>query len=254
MLDNIKMQIQEAFAIQRKDQWTSLEDEKLIYYLKQHKYTYIELSKMLCRSCGAIQRRCTDLGLKERPVKADNHGSTSVWTTEMCEMLADGIRCGDSYMVIGEALGKSEKAVRGKVYNMYFTEDADKVRSMLQNGKWGSGRPEVRVKQATHLSEYRTETRKQLSIIVGLLRYRMNELGWEPYWQRHMCMKWDDLYGCKAECKSCDECTEFERIPPQYCARCGCTFFERVKNRFCTNCRIARKKKAQKHWAMSRKG
>ncbi|MBQ7976268.1 MAG: hypothetical protein IJ300_11340 [Clostridia bacterium] len=243
-----------AFRLQRKDAWTPFEDEKLVYYLKQHKYTYAELSKMLCRSCGAIQRRCTDLGIRERPVKADNRGPASVWTAEMYAILADGIRNGDSYMVIADALGKSEKAVRGKVYNMYFTEDADKVRAMLQNGEWGSGRPEVRVKQAAHLSEFRTETRKQLSIIVGLLRYRMNELGYEPYWQRYMCMKWDDLYGCKAGCENCDECTEFERIPEQYCARCGCTFFERAKNRFCNKCRIARKKKAQKHWAMNKKG
>lgn len=242
-----------AYAIQRKDPWTPLEEEKLVYYLKQHKYTYVELSKMLKRSCGAIQRRCRDLGIKERPVKADNHGPDSIWTAEMYEVLADGIRNGDSYMLISEAIGKSEKAIRGKVYNMYFTEDADKVRAMLQDGEWGHGRPEVRVKQAVHLSEYRKETKKQLSIIVGLLRYRMNELGWEPYWQRHMCMKWDDLYGCKAGCESCDECTAFERIPPQYCARCGCTFFERVKNRFCNKCRVARKKKAQKHWAMMRR-
>ena len=243
-----------AFSLQRKDPWSPFEDEKLIYYLNQHKYTYAELSKMLKRSCGAIQRRCKDLGIKARPVKADNHGPASVWTAEMLCVLADGIKNGDSYMVIADALGKSEKAVRGKVYNMYFTEDADKVRAMLQNGEWGSGRPEVRVKQATHLSEFRTESRKQLSIIVGLLRYRMNELGYEPYWQRHMCMKWDDLYGCKAGCENCDECTAFERIPEQYCARCGCTFFERIKNRFCNKCRVARKKKAQKHWAMSKKG
>ncbi|MGM9551952.1 MAG: hypothetical protein ACI3XA_06805 [Clostridia bacterium] len=196
-------------AVQRKDVWTPYEDDKLIFYLKQHKYTYAELSKMLHRSCGAIQRRCNDLGIKDRPIKADNHGPGSVWTDEMYMTLAEGIKNGDSYMLIGEAIGKSEKAVRGKVYNMYFTEDADKVRAMLGDGEWGSGRPEVKVRQAVHLSEYRTETKKQLSVLVGLLRYHMNELGYEPYCQRHMCMKWSDLYGCKAGCDNCDECTEF---------------------------------------------
>ena len=74
------------------------------------------------RSAGAIQRRCTDLGLKNRPVKADNHGSAAVWTQEDFDKLADGIRRGDSYTLIGKALGKSEKAIRGKVYFVYLTE------------------------------------------------------------------------------------------------------------------------------------
>lgn len=244
----------EAFALQRKDPWTPFEDEKLEYYLNMHKYTYAQLSQMLKRSAGAIQRRCNDLGLKARPVKADNHGPDCVWTEGMLKILEEGIKKGESYTVIANAIGKSEKAVRGKVYNMYLTESADKVRAMMKDGPWGSGRPEARVKQALYLAEYRTETKKQLAYIVWLLRRRLNELGYEPYWQRHMCMKWDDLYGCKAGCENCDECAVFERIPEQYCARCGCTFFERIKNRFCNKCRVARKKKAQKHWAMRKKG
>ena len=75
---------------------------------------------MLHRSAGAIQRRCTDLGLKERPVKADNHGPEATWTPEDLELLADGIRHGESYTLIGQAIGKSEKAIRGKVYFTYL--------------------------------------------------------------------------------------------------------------------------------------
>lgn len=66
-------------------------------------------------------------------------------------------------------------------------------------------------------------------------------------------MNWDDCKGCKAGCENCDECAEFVRIKVQYCARCGTDFYERVQNRFCSQCRIARKKKAQKHWAMVNK-
>lgn len=63
----------QGYAIQRKDPWTPEDDSRLIMMLKMHKYTYMELSDILRRSSGAIQRRCQYLGIKERPVKADNH-------------------------------------------------------------------------------------------------------------------------------------------------------------------------------------
>lgn len=130
-------------------------------------------------------------------------------------------------------LGKSEKAVRGKVYTVYLTESADKVREYMGDGPWGAGAPEPKVKQAVHLSTTRTKVRKQLSYLAGLLRKRANDLGYDPYWQRFMCQHWDDFGGCSAGCANCDDCTEFRRIRPQYCARCGGTFYER---------------KAQRHW------
>ena len=237
-----------ACAIQRKDPWTADEDSRLKMLLSQHKYTWAELSEMLHRTTGAIQHRCRDLGIKDRPVKADNHGKSAVWNERDYAVLADGIRHGDSYMAIGQALGKSEKAVRGKVYTVYLTESADKVREYMGDGPWGAGAPEPKVKQAVHLSTTRTEVRKQLSYLAGLLRKRANDLGYDPYWQRFMCQHWDDFGGGSAGCANCDDCTEFRRIRPQYCARCGGTFYERKENRFCGACRTARKKKAQRHW------
>lgn len=127
----------QSFALQRKDPWAPDEDSRLKMLLRQHKYGYAELSEILRRSEGAIVRRCRDLGLKERPVRADNHGKSSVWTDADYQALADGIRHGDSYPMIGKAVGRSEKAVRGKVYFTYLTEDADKVRAMLKDGPWG---------------------------------------------------------------------------------------------------------------------
>lgn len=236
-------------AIQRKDPWTPDEDSRLRALLKLHRYGYAELSEMLNRSAGAIQRRCNDLNLKERPVKADNHGEASKWTDAMLQLLTDGIRNGDSYQLIAREIGKSEKAVRGKVYTVYLTENADKIRAMMGGGPWGTGAPIPNVKQGAFLSGYRTEVMKNLSILDGLLRYRMNELGFDPYFQWHMCFNWDSLQGCTAGCTNCDECAEFRRIPPQYCVRCGATFYERSKNRYCDRCRVARKKQAQRHWA-----
>lgn len=237
-----------AFALQRKDPWTPEEDSRLAMLLKQYKYGYAELSDMLHRSAGAIQRRCNTLGLKERPLRADPHGKESQWTEAHFQALAEGIRQGDSYTALGRAVGRSEKAVRGKVYAVYLTESLDKVRSMIGDGPFGFGAPEPTVRQGLCLTGRRTEVRRNLSALVGALKYRMNQLGYDPYWQRFMCMNWDDFGGCSAGCPDCDSCTEFLRIRPQYCARCGATFYEREDNRFCKSCRVARKKAAQRKW------
>ena len=53
-----------SFSLQRKDPWTPAEDKRLLDLLKQQKNGYMELSQILKRSAGAIQRRCTDLGTK----------------------------------------------------------------------------------------------------------------------------------------------------------------------------------------------
>lgn len=239
-----------ALALQRKDPWSPAEDSKLLYLLQQQKYGYFELSKMLNRSAGAIQHRCQDLGTKLRPVKADNHGEDSAWTDEDYATLAQGIKNGDSYGSISEAIGKSEKAVRGKVYFVYLTESMDKVRIMLGSGKWGDGAPVPTVKQGKSLSTYRQQVKKDLSYFAGLLKYRANELGYDPYWQRFMCSHWDDFKGCMAGETDCDSCAQFLRIREQYCCRCGATFFERKENKFCADCRTARKKQANKKWAV----
>lgn len=246
-----------AFRLQRKDPWTSAEDSRLIMLLKMHKYGYAELSEMLHRSAGAIQRRCQDLGLKERPVKADNHSAEAKWTDEDFQILADGIRSGDSYTAIGRKIGKSEKAIRGKVYFVYLTENADKVRAMMGDQPWGSSAPVPTVKQAVHLSRTRTDTKAMLEQLAGVLYRRTLELkkvDYDHYFQRTMCMNWDDLHSCCAVgCEDCDACTEFVRIQPQYCVRCGVTFFERSPNRICARCRVARKRQAIRKYQFFRR-
>ena len=237
----------QTFAIQRKDPWTPDEDARLKMLLKKHQYGYAELSEMLRRSSGAIQRRCNDLGIKDRPVKADNHGISATWTQADFDTLADGIRSGDSYTVIGKRIGKSEKAIRGKVYFVYLTESQDKVRAMLKDQPWGFGAPDPTVKQAVTLSRTRTETLGMLESLCAVLRKRINDIDDNPYWQRLLCTNWDEIKGCSL-CENCDECTEFQRIQPQHCARCGRSFIERKENKFCPTCRLARKKNAQRHW------
>lgn len=238
----------EAYALQRKDPWTSEEDSRLRYLLAQHKYTWAEITAMMRRSNGAIQHRCNDLGIKDRPVPIQSTGKRGTWTDDDFRALADGIRNGDSYAAIGKVVGRSEKSIRSKVYNDYLTENADKVRAMLEDGPWGTGAPAMDVRHGFYISRTRQEVRRNLSILDALLRKRMNDLGYDPYWQRFMCMNWDDFIGCSAGGTDCDSCTEFRRIKPQYCARCGGTFYERKENRICAGCRTARKKAAQRKW------
>ena len=242
-----------AFALQRKDPWTPIEDQRLVDLLKAQRYGYMELSKILHRSAGAIQRRCTDLGIKYRPVKADNHSPESAWTERDYQILADGIKSGDSYTAIGNAIGKSEKAVRGKVYFVYLTENADKVRAYMGDGGWGDGAPEPTVRQAVHLSRTRTAVKNDLGRLADVLLHRtleMKKTDYDHYFQRAMCARWDDRNSrCEAGCTDCDACAEFQRIRPQYCCRCGATFYERKSNDICHDCRRARKKQAQRKWA-----
>lgn len=224
--------------------------------LEQYKYTYEQMSDMLRRSPGAIQRRCADLGLKARPVRINPHGPEAVWHQEDYDRLAEGIKSGESYMSISKALGKSEKAIRGKVYYCYLTENADKVRAMMAGGNWGDGVPEPTVWQARLLSRSRAEMQTTMTMLVEALNCRIRQVGYDPaledhwnqYWQRTTCLHWDDLKHCTAGCTDCDSCAEYKKIPPQYCARCGATFYERKENTFCLQCRFDRKKQAQRHW------
>lgn len=238
-----------SYAIQRKDRWTKQDDARLKMLLERRIYGYAELSEMLRRSCGAIQRRIRDLGLTVNPVRAKNHGDNAVWTSEQFSILADGIRNGVSYTAIARQIGKSEKAVRGKVYLDYLTECADKVRAMLGGGKWGDGAPLPTVKQAVHHSRYRIDTKEQLEQLAGLMLLRLRQLRKDDeFWQKDVCM-FGSLTGCTKGFKDCDLCTEFVRIKPQYCCRCGGTFIERTEQKFCPACRSARRKQAQRKWA-----
>lgn len=230
--------------------WTQLEDEKLKRLLKEFKYSYLELSKILNRSDGAIQRRICDLRLKERPIKADNHIN---WTDEEFKVLVKLVKQGASYQHISDAINKSVKAIRGRVYNMYITENLDAVRKLIDNGQWGTGRPERTIKQKLLMSvEEKQEVKESLSRLAGLIRgYAKQHYDYNDYWQKDVCMHWNNY--CTANETDCDSCISFERIKPQYCVRCGHTFYERVENKKCSKCREQSKKQHQKKYIMLNK-
>lgn len=224
-------------AYQRKKPWTPDEDRRLVNLLRQYKYGWAEMAEMLNRSVGAIQRRCNDLGIKERPIRASNYNP---WSDADFQTLADGIREGVSYSDIGIMVGRSEKAVRGRVYETYRTENADKVRAMIGDGAWGFGKPALTVWDERR----KAGTKKDIARLVELLKIRCNVLEFGEYWQRQMCMNWDDINGCSAGCANCDDCSQFERIKPQYCRQCGATIYDHkvIKWRLCDRCRKARRR------------
>ena len=224
--------------------WTKEEDQYLKDLLKKFKYSYQDLSKTLHRTEGAIQRRISDLKIKERPLKADNHIK---WTEEEYIKLADMIKKRLSYELMSEELGKSSKAIRGRIYNVYLTENIDKVAAMIGNGNWENGRPERTITHRLLNMSEKKQVKEDMTRFVGILKgiicshYDKND-----YWQRELCQNWDNV--CTAGETNCDECTSFRRIIPQYCRRCGATVINRKKIDMCDRCKTARKKQYQRKY------
>ena len=221
--------------------WTKTEDDKLMFLVAKQKYTYDDLSKILRRTNGAIQRRLCDLGVKDRPIKVDNH---TRWTDDDFYRLGELIKSGYGYDLIAEEIGKSSKSCRGRVYQMYLTENLDKVREIMGNGNFGDNRPERTLKQwNTMNTEERIESREELTKLAAIIHWRfkqqINETEWGEFFQKDMCQNF-----C-SDCLStsgCDSCTNFKKIEPQNCKMCGKTFLEKKSNLYCESCRDMRKK------------
>lgn len=233
--------------------WTEEEDKLLISLLRSYRYTYPELSERLRRSEGAIQRRVNDLGIKERPLIADKQ---NLWTDEQINTLCEMIKQGSNYESMRRSIGKSAKAIRGKVFSVYLTESLAKVSKMLGDGEWGDNRPERRLNQKLLMSrEEKVEMNEEMSKLVCLLTYRIRKhFDEQDNWQRNLCQHWDNVKGCTAGETDCDVCKSFQRIRPQYCVRCGATFYERQQNRICERCRIQRKKQGYRKYMRMKKG
>lgn len=224
-----------------KTPWTQAEDDNLRRLVAKQKYTYDDLSKMLRRTNGAIQRRVCDLGIKDRPVKADNH---TLWSKEEYHRLGELIKAGYGYDLIAEQIGKSSKACRGRVYQMYLTENLDKVREIIGNGSFGDNRPDRKLKQWNAMNtEERIATRDNMTRLAAILEWKfrqeINETEWGEFFQKDMCMNF--CRGCLST-DGCDSCNNFKKIDPQNCKMCGKTFWEKKGNLYCPTCRNMRKK------------
>jgi len=96
------------------DPWTVEEDAKLVKLLNAFKYTYVDIYKMLDRSEAAIKRRIFDLGLKQRPVRRKARHWSEEETKTLTAMFGEGYDLHE----IGEKVGRTALAVRGKLERM----------------------------------------------------------------------------------------------------------------------------------------
>lgn len=155
-----------SHAQRTKEIWTKQEDDRLAYLLRLQRHSYAEIAQMMSRTEGSIARRCSKLGIKDRPPRQPAHTPWEEWQTAA---LADGIRAGESYPQISARIGKSEKAVRGMVGRTYLTEDRDRVRKILGEYAWGYNRPTPTVRQAMTLTEHSRRTLQQITRLAQLL-------------------------------------------------------------------------------------
>lgn len=148
-------------------------------------------------------------------------------------------------------IGKSAKAIRGKVYSCYLSESLDNAKRLMGEGSFGDGRPARQIKHKNVMdSEERNIAKESLSYLCGLLKGRMKLLSgvgeeFSDFWQKDMCQHWDDVQGCTKCEENCDVCTSFERIKLQACKRCGATFYMRETSLYCQRC-IEDRRKAHK--------
>lgn len=99
--------------------WTKTDDSYLISLLNAYKYGYRELAIKLLRTEGAIKRRILDLGLKQRPVKADNHNP---WIEAEIKTVLDMVEAGYRPQVIAEYIDRSALAIRGLLERTFKTD------------------------------------------------------------------------------------------------------------------------------------
>lgn len=157
------------------------------------------------------------------------------WTQEEdARLMAMFKRGGMTYAEMAAELGRPASGVEHRIHRLDV---------------WGTGRYVGDALREKRKAKGEAFEKKALVIrLQNALVAHRNSMEFGEYWQKDLCQLWNDVSGCSAGCTDCDSCTEFIRIKPQYCARCGGTFYERAENRFCKACREARKKKAQRHW------
>lgn len=91
--------------------WTPEDDSKLRCMLHEYRYTYDEIAAALHRTEGAVKRRLSTLGIRERPLRRD----PKPWTDDEVRQLIELHARGYTPDAIGRVLGRSGLCVRGKI-------------------------------------------------------------------------------------------------------------------------------------------
>lgn len=106
--------------------WTKLEDDSLKVLLNTYRYGYREISIRLKRTESSIKIRMLNLGIKQRPLRADN---TTLWTEREIAIVKDMHLKGYKSVVIAEYVNRSALAINGLLErHNYFGAQPSKER------------------------------------------------------------------------------------------------------------------------------
>lgn len=105
------------------DPWTEDEDRRLVKLLKEYKYTYSDLAEILHRSEGAIKRRLSTKGIRERPLRNKSQPWTEAEEQKLIEMRSQGY----GWDNIAAELNRSALCVRGKYERLLNPEYTKRV-------------------------------------------------------------------------------------------------------------------------------
>lgn len=92
------------------DPWTASEDAKLRRMIEKGTHTYTDIASELRKTEGAVKRRLLDLNITGRPIRRPN----KAWTQDEVDKLLRMKEQGYDWMHMGQELGRSALAVRGK--------------------------------------------------------------------------------------------------------------------------------------------
>lgn len=91
--------------------WTKQEETKLIRLLREYKYTYDDLVKLIGRSERSIQMKLSQLGINERPIPRKRRDWTNKEINELKRLLAAGVNRKE----IAKKLGRSPGTITNKI-------------------------------------------------------------------------------------------------------------------------------------------
>ncbi len=155
------------------------------------------------------------------------------WTLTEDKRAIDLYRQGKTIQQISDILNRSHAGVEHRLSRLDV---------------WGTGKyiPEKERNQIKIEKQHRLKMRQ----LIMVLKARKNALNFDGYWQKDMCMHWNDLKGCTANEENCDSCVSFQRVKEQYCRRCGATIICREKKNICDRCAEQRRKQFQRKYAV----
>ena len=164
------------------------------------------------------------------------------WTPEEDARAIMLFKAGMNYAKIGEQMQRSGCGVEHRLNRL----------DVWGTGKYVGDRKYKTSGKFAKMKEL-ADRKRLITRFAELLLIKRNQIAFDGFWQKSMCMNWNDVRGCLAAQSNCDDCTEFIRIREQYCRRCGIVFYKRKITDMCDSCKVTRKKQYQKKWVIIHK-